>query len=255
MDSFTDHQFEVCAGDLDSLTAAYKGGADRVELCAALADGGLTPSRGLIGAAVMCPIRRRHVLLRSRGGDFAYNDAEKALMAQDGVWAIQMGVNGLVCGGLNADGTVDRPFLEELVDLAHAGGASFTFHRAFDLCRDPLEALDVLIDAGVDYLLTSGCAQSAVAGAEVIRMLVRHAAGRLRVIAAGGVNAANAEELLRYTGCQDVHASARTAVASPMTYRRPGVNMGAPGADEYSRLVTDPQEVARIAAIVHSFNR
>lgn len=127
-----------------------------------------------------------------------------------------------------------------------AAGMSVTFHRAFDLCRDPFKALDDIMALGCDRLLTSGCASSALAGSGLIADLRIRAAGRLTLLPGGGVNPGNAAEIMRLTGCRELHASARSSLASVMTYRRDGVAMGAPGSDEYCRLETSAEIVRGI---------
>lgn len=197
---------EICCADYNSVLAAIEGGAQRVELCTGLNEGGMTPSAGLIEAAVATGIRV-HVLIRPRGGDFVYSDAEKRIMLSDIRIAKRCGVSGVVVGALNEDGAIDREFLDRCLD--EAGGMSVTFHRAFDCCINPIETLDMLIDAGVDYLLTSGHAPDAMDGAPLLRNLMARASGRIKIIAAAGINSSNIERLADETGCMEFHASAR----------------------------------------------
>lgn len=235
---------EVCAGSIDSASAAAKGGAARIELCSGLAEGGITPSAGLIKAARAIEGLKVNVLIREREGDFLYTPVEIEAMATDVDVCRSLRADGVVVGALTADGRVDIEACRTI--LASKGDMSVTFHRAFDLCRDPFEALDTLIELGIDRVLTSGLAGSAIEGAEMLRKLNDHAAGRIIILAGGGVNSGNVRKLIESTGVKEVHASARSSVASDMQFRRGGVSMGAPGADEYSRKVTDAAEVAAI---------
>ena len=197
---------EICCADYNSVLAAIEGGAQRVELCSGLNEGGMTPSAGLIEAAVATGIRV-HVLIRPRGGDFVYSDAEKRIMLSDIRIAKRCGVSGVVVGALDEDGAIDRVFLDRCIE--EAGGMSVTFHRAFDCCCNPIETLDGLIYAGVDYLLTSGHAPNAMDGAPLLSNLMTRASGRIKIIAAAGINSSNIERLADETGCMEFHASAR----------------------------------------------
>lgn len=235
---------EVCAGDIESVKAASEGGASRVELCSALGEGGVTPSVGFLRQALRVPGLRVHVLIRPRGGDFLYTPEEVDAMVEDIRACREAGAHGVVIGALTPDGDIDLPACRRMVEAA--GDMSVTFHRAFDLCRDADEALEAIIGLGCDRLLTSGQAASALEGVDLLRRLHDKAAGRLIILAGGGVSPDNAAEILEKSGTNEVHASARASVASPMRYRKEGVAMGAPGSDEYSRKVTSPEIVARI---------
>lgn len=239
---------EVCAGSIDSAMAAANGGAARIELCSGLADGGVTPSAGLIKAVRAINSIKVNVLIREREGDFLYTSDEIDAMAYDVETCNSLGVDGVVVGALTADGRVDVDACRKM--LAGKGSMSVTFHRAFDLCRDPFEALDALIELGVDRVLTSGLAASAPEGVEMLRQLNSYAAGRIIILAGGGVKSSNVRDLVDQTGVTEVHASARSAVGSKMEFRRGGVSMGTPGTDEYSRKVTDPVEVAAIVKAI-----
>ena len=238
---------EVCAGDIDSVYAAARGGARRVELCSALADGGITPSTGFLRQALAVEGMKVHVLIRPRGGDFLYTSREVDAMLDDIVAARETGAHGVVIGALRPDGAIDMEATRRMVDAA--AGMNVTFHRAFDLCRDPFEALDQIVDSGCNRLLTSGQAPTALQGVELLRQLQQRAGAAFTVLAGGGVNELNAAEIIRLSGVREVHASARHTVESHMTYRRPGVAMGAPGSDEYSRKTTS---AAMVAAIVQA---
>lgn len=240
---------EVCAGDIDSVYAALHGGAGRVELCSGLEEGGLTPSYGFIKEACGIEGLGKHVLIRPRGGDFLYSEREKRLMYVDIRKALEAGADGVVIGALKADGQIDSDFTRACV--AEAEGRSVTFHRAFDLCADPVSSLERLIDAGCDRLLTSGQAATAETGLPLLRELTARAGDRLSVMPGCGVNAGNAWNILRGCGAREIHASARKPVTSLMRHRIAGVEMGQAGRDEYTRLTTSEEAVREIVESFH----
>lgn len=237
-------KLEVCCGDIDSVIAANRGGASRIELCSALADGGVTPSLGFMTQACRISEIPVNVLIRPRGGDFVYTSDEVEVMACDIKAAKQSGCNAVVIGALTPEGDIDMDACRVLVEAAD--GVEITFHRAFDLCRDPFKALEQVIELGCNRLLTSGLAASAEEGADMLRRLNEKAAGRLTILAGAGVSPANAAAIVTAAGVSEIHASARSSFPSPMLYRREGVPMGAPGTDEYSRKITDEKVVKSI---------
>lgn len=235
---------EVCCADIDSLIAARKGGADRVELCTGLSEGGLTPSPGLISMASSLGFREINVLIRSHGGDFIYDSGDMMIMMRDIQMAGDSGATGIVWGGLTPDGMIDMENLRSVRTFAR--DLNLTFHRAFDLCSDPREALEDIIKSGCTSLLTSGLAVSALKGADMIGDLRKWANGRIDIIAGAGINSFNCKAIVEKTGVKTIHATARRPVESRMKYRRSGVSMGAPDSDEYTRLVTSAEEVSNI---------
>ena len=239
---------EICAGSVESAIAARDGGAQRIELCAALEVGGVTPSAGLIAQARKIEGLTLNVIIRPRGGDFLYNEYEAACMEHDIRTCKQLGVDGVVIGALTADGDIDTTLCKRLIEAAE--GMSITFHRAFDMCRDPRKALEELIEMGCDRVLTSGQASTAQAGITLLRELVEQANGRIIIMPGCGVNSNNAAAILQATGAQEIHASARKSVGSGMLFRHSGVSMGNPDSDEYARKETDINEVR---AIIDSF--
>lgn len=241
---------EVCAGDIDSVIAAAAGGASRVELCSALGEGGVTPSIGFIRSALKVPGIRVHVLIRPRGGDFLYTPEEVDCMVDDIVAAREAGVQGVVIGALTPDGDIDIPACKKMMDAAT--GISVTFHRAFDLCRDPFKALEDIISLGCDRILTSGQAQTALEGKDNLAGLVKRANGRIIILAGAGVSQSNAAEIINSSGTNEVHASAREAIESGMRFRHSGVSMGTPGSDEYSRKTTSADIVKQIVSQINS---
>ncbi|MBQ5777092.1 MAG: copper homeostasis protein CutC [Bacteroidaceae bacterium] len=235
---------EVCAGSVESVAAARNGGAARVELCSALEIGGITPSVGLITEARHIEGIALNVLIRPRGGDFLYNESEVATMEQDIVAARQCGADGVVIGALTAEGDVDVQVCNRLIKAAE--GMSITFHRAFDMCRNPFLALEDIISLGCHRILTSGQAASAYAGITLIKQLVEAAQGRISIMPGCGVNATNATAILNSTGCYEIHASARTSVESRMQYRHNGVSMGSSDNDEYAHMESNETLIRQI---------
>jgi copper homeostasis protein len=194
---------EACVDSVASAVAAERGGAHRLELCDALFDGGTTPSAGMIASckeAVAIPV---FVIIRPRGGGFVYSDAERDVMRRDVVAARELGADGVVIGGLRSDGTVDTDLVRLLRDAARE--LPVTFHRAFDLTPDLERALEALVAAGLQRVLTSGGAPTAIEGAEVLASLVRQAGARITVMAGGGVREENVLELVRVSGVREVH--------------------------------------------------
>ena len=238
-------QLEICAADMHSVHAAADGGANRVELCSGLAEGGMTPSAGFVAAALKPPGIKVHVLIRPRPGDFLYDDEEAGIMLHDIKTMRELGADGVVIGALTPDGDVDMALCRKLV--SEAGDMSITFHRAFDLVRSPKEALEDIIQLGCHRVLTSGCAASAQEGVEMLECLQQQAGERLTILAGGGVSPSNAAEIMKKGGVHELHASARAPLASGMRHKHQGVSMGAAGTDEYTRLTTDTDIVNQIA--------
>lgn len=238
---------ENCAGSLSSALRAQLGGADRVELCAALSEGGLTPSWGEVQQARMQLSIRLHVLIRPRSGDFLYNSLEQAVMLEDIKRYAALGVDGFVLGALTAEGTVDTQLMERFIGAAE--GRSITFHRAIDMCRDPRAALEEVIALGCGRVLSSGAAASALEGAPLLAQLIDQARGRITIMPGGGITPENIAELARRTGASEYHLSARSPQSSAMRYRNPAVSMGGSGdIDEYAQLLTDPDKLRQARA-------
>ena len=240
------YRFEICANSVESCLAAQQGGADRVELCASIPEGGTTPSYGEMLVARRLLTIRLHAIIRPRGGDFLYNAHEAAAMIADIQAARQAGVDGVVVGCLTAEGDIDLPLLDRLLD--EAKGLSVTFHRAFDSCRNPFAALELLATRGVDRILTSGQQPTAPEGAPLLRHLVEAAANRITILAGCGVNETNIRSLAQTTGVTEFHFSAREPVASAMKVRNAAVKMGNKDVDEYMRMVTTAHRVRETIA-------
>jgi copper homeostasis protein len=236
---------EVCVDSVESAIRAQEGGAARVELCDNLLEGGTTPSAGAIAVARDRLTLGLNVIIRPRGGDFCYSEVEFEVMRQDVRRARELGADGVVIGLLREDGTVDAERTRALVELARP--ASVTFHRAFDMCRDPHEALETLVGLGLDRVLTTGQENSIGDGLELVADLVRRAGGRIIVMPGGG-NDRNVKTILVRTGAKEVHVTGTRSVESRMRHRNPRCFMGGElRPPEYSWSVTDP---ARIRAIV-----
>jgi len=232
---------EVCVDSIESAIAAQRGGAHRIELCSALADGGVTPSCGLIEAVRKQVDITTHVMIRPRGSDFCYSDLEFQAMQRDIVMAKEAGADGVVLGILDLDGRVDVPRTKQLVALAKP--LRVTFHRAFDMSFDLLESLRDLQNTGVHCVLSSGGKQTAVEGSETLKRLVDAADGTIGIMAAGGITESNVAQLLEQTGVREIHASLRSIVASPMRHQNRGVSLGTAQGREYERSVVDEEKV------------
>ena len=197
---------EVCCADVQSVRAAMEGGAHRVELCEALEVDGLTPSAEMMAEAIRLGIPVQ-VLIRPRQGDFVYDKTEVQSMLEGIRLAKRLGANGVVIGALKPDGSIDEETVRRLA--AEAKGLSITFHRAFDVCARPMEALEQIIALGCHRLLTSGQAPTAEQGIPLIKRLVGQAAGRLSIMPGSGVNPGNARLILSETGAREIHGSLR----------------------------------------------
>ena len=239
-------KLEVCCDSLDSVQAAVCGGASRIELCSALTEGGLTPSVGMVREALRISSVPINVLIRPRGGDFLYSHAEWRAMQEDVAAMRDLGVHGVVIGGLLADGRIDEEHTAQLVE--QAGSLSVTFHRALDMSSDPEAGIASLCEMGVHRLLTSGMAATALEGVARISQWQQQFGERLILMPGCGVNSKNVAEIVRRTGATEVHASAKQLVQSGMLFRRDDVKMGSADRDEFARYVTDESEVRKIRA-------
>ena len=242
---------EVCVDSVESAVNAEAGGASRLELCAGVAEGGITPSLGMLREVkkrVRIPV---FVMLRPRGGDFLYSEDELAVMRQDLQLVKENGADGVVLGLLRPDGTIDEENCSKFLQLA--APMSTTFHRAFDMVKNPLRSLEVLIKLGFHRLLTSGCDSTALEGLPLIKQLVEQAQGRIIVVPGGGITERNLERVLRGSGATEFHCSARGSRSSQMQYRNSAVAMGASyGPPEYAVKVADPDRVAALISIAHA---
>lgn len=239
---------ELCVEGIDGFLAAQEAGADRVELCASLMEGGLTPSLATIRAAVRAARIPVHVIIRPRGGDFLYSQAEFDTMVEDIKALRSEGVAGVVIGCLTPDGRIDETRTAALVEAARP--MSVTCHRAFDMTADAGEALEALVRCGVNRVLTSGQRDTAVEGIAILKSAVEQAAGRIVIMGCGALDADNIRKVRDETGLVEMHFAALKIVASGMAFRNPHVGMGGTEKDrEYELTLTDGDAVrATIAA-------
>lgn len=199
---------EVCCGSKADVEEARCGGASRIELCSALELGGLTPSIGLINEAVKTLGQMQlGVIIRPRGGDFVYSKSELETMEADIRMAVSLGADVIVTGALTAAGDIDREACLKLLSVAPE--KSYTFHRAFDVCRNPGEALEEIISLGFDRLLTSGCCPTAEEGIPQIADLIRQADGRIKIMPGSGITPRNIQKIEQMTKATEFHSTAR----------------------------------------------
>jgi len=232
---------EVCVDSVDGLHRAIEGGADRIELCSALEIGGLTPSAGLIRAASSSPIPVV-AMIRPRGGDFVFDDAEVALMLDEIEAVAVSGLQGVVLGASLHDGRLDARILDKLVNHARQRGLRCTLHRAIDLCPDLEEAVGLAIELGFERILTSGGAKSALAGLDGLQRCFDAAAGRIVIMPGAGINADNVDRLAARLPLTDVHASCSEPVPAPSP------QVAAFGFDTGGRRQTSSAKVAALKA-------
>lgn len=253
-----DFKFEICANSVESCLAAQEGGADRVELCAGIPEGGTTPSYGEIKLArKLLTTTKLHVIIRPRGGDFLYTPLELERMEEDIRMCRQLGVNGVVIGCLTEEGEVDMEANRRLIDAAKGAvnaaegiqalrPMSVTFHRAFDRTANPMKALEDIIVLGCDRILTSGQQPKAIDGISLLAQLERRieeSESGIQLLAGSGVNEDNIREIFDATGIHEYHFSARVNVPSRMKHYNHEVYMGAKAADEANSLVTSAERV------------
>lgn len=236
-------KIEICANSVESAVKAQEGGAYRVELCAGIPEGGTTPSFGDIRMArQLLQKTKLHVIIRPRGGDFLYSKLELDIMLHDIKVARQLGADGVVFGCLTAEGNVDIPAMKMLMNAV--GDMSVTFHRAFDMCKNPQEALEQIIALGCNRILTSGQEPNAVKGIPLLKELVKQADGRIIIMPGCGVNPSNILQIAEETGTSEFHFSGRSTYESGMIYRNPKVSMGGTvKIEEYEKDVTNPDIV------------
>ncbi len=236
--------FEVCVDSVESAKAAQAGGANRIELCSALGEGGLTPSLGLmevVRSRLTLPIA---VMIRPRAGDFCYSTADFEVMRRDLVALKERGADMIVLGLLEPDGSIDTARTRELIALARP--LPVTFHRAFDMTRDARVALETLIEMGCERVLTSGQEKSVLEGLDLLVELVQQAGDRIRVVPGGGITERNLPRILRECPVKEFHVSASATRDSRMVYRNTRIPMGRTlAASEYALSTADESRVRR----------
>ncbi|BAX82027.1 copper homeostasis protein CutC [Labilibaculum antarcticum] len=240
---------EICCYSVQSAIIAEQSGADRIELCAGVHEGGTTPSASCIKMAkelVRIPV---HVIVRSRGADFCYSDIEFECMKLDIKYCKEVGVDGVVSGVLLSDGSIDVERTKELIDLAKP--MNFTFHRAFDMVKDHFKALEELIEIGADRILTSGGEQTAVLGQDLLKDLVEKASGRIVIMPGSGISHENILSLKKHTGAEEFHCSAKSLVRGKMEYQNPKIAMGGEEkVPEFEFYEADSQKIRKIVSIL-----
>jgi len=242
---------EICVENTDGLVAAQNAGADRAELCASLVEGGLTPSYGMVREAQRVAKIPFFVMVRPRGGDFLYSEIEFNSMLEDVKAFRDMGVEGIVAGCLTADGRIDVGRMKAIVEAARP--MKVTCHRAFDMTRDHVEAIEALVEAGVDRVLTSGRHETGVEGIDVLRETVAAARGRIVIMGCGALDATNIAKVLDSTHVDEVHFAALVWERSGMQFRNAHVGMGGTELDrEYSNQVTSEPLVRQIIAVARA---
>lgn len=236
---------EIVVYNIESALKAQEGGADRIELCNNPGEGGTTPSFGVIEDVRQNVSMDVYVMIRPRGGDFLYSNYEFHAMKRDIYQCQRLSVDGIVLGILNANGTIDKKRCKELIDKARP--LKVTCHRAFDMTRDPFEALEDCVEVGFDRILTSGQKPKAIDGINLISELVKRAKDRITIMPGSGVNEDSVEEIVTQSGAREIHFSAMVYRDSAMQFRNPGIDkMGMEGASEYQLRTVDPERVRKI---------
>lgn len=242
-------KLEVVCYNIGSVAEAVAGGADRIELCASPGEGGTTPSQGTILRAKGISDVPVFVMIRPRGGDFLYSDLEFEVMKEDIRIAKQSGADGVVLGILKKDGTIDKDRCAELIGLAYPMGVSC--HRAFDMARNPLLALEDCIEAGFHRILTSGQQPSVEKGLPLLRQLVEKAAGRISIMPGAGIREQNVQEIVRESRAKEIHISGRIHTPSEMEFINLAASMGDEG-DEYKKLIASADRVRAIKELANN---
>ena len=217
MDERMKPMVEICTGSYADCMAAFHGGAERVELNSALSVGGLTASVAVLRCVKKETTLKVICMVRPRAGGFCYDEAETKIMMEEGRLLLENGADGIAFGFLHADGTVHRERTLQMSELIHSSGKEAVFHRAFDVTKDPFQAMEVLLSCKIDRLLTSGQRAKAMQGAELIAQLQDRFGDRIEILAGSGVNAQNAGELLARTGIRQVHSSCKGYRLDPTT--------------------------------------
>jgi copper homeostasis protein len=229
---------EICVDRMDSVNHCAMAGIDRIELCAALSEGGLTPSLGFLRAARRQFTGKIMMMIRPRSGDFLYSQAEKDIMLDEVALASDHGADGIVFGCLQPDGCIDEEFTSAMI--AKASSMDITFHRAFDVTPDLFSSLETLIRLGIPRILTSGGKADVWQGMENITALIRQAGQDITILPGGGLTSARASEFIHHTMTKEIHLSARSKFSSAMQYRREDIPMGASQIlDEYTHNAAD----------------
>ncbi|MFM8805789.1 MAG: copper homeostasis protein CutC [Sphingomonadales bacterium] len=250
MSTATSYLLEIATTDYETTRLAVQGGAHRIELCASLSEGGVTPSYGTIRRCRESFSVALYPIIRPRGGDFLYNDQEFEIMKQDVLLCKSLQCEGVVIGLLCADGQIDLKRTAALIALAYPMGV--TFHRAFDRCIDPSKALEQLIDIGCERILTSGQQPTAPEGVDLIARLQQQADDRIVIMPGSGVRPDNVIDLAKRTGCIEFHSSLRASVKSNMQFVHPAF---ANSAESYQNPAIDPKKVGQFIEALASLSK
>ena len=241
---------EVAAFTPNAALAAYKAGADRIELCSGYAEGGLSPSAATIEWVRQNVHLPLHVMVRPRIGDFVYNATEKEIMLRDIKFCKDLKVDGVVAGVLTTAGEVDAEFTKKMVEASHP--MAFTFHRAFDLCNDLPAAIETFIQCGVQRVLTSGGEADCIAGLHTIAALLKQADGKIIILPGGGINLENVNEIIKLKGIQEIHLSGKQLVRSKMS-KHSKVSFTSFGeVDDYNWFECEPRIIETLRKKVES---
>lgn len=242
------YTLECCVDSAESALEAKLGGADRIELCSALVIGGLSPSVSLFEKIKEETDIRTHVLLRPRYGDFCYTDMEHEILKKEVRMFGKMGADAVVIGSLCPDGSLDMEQMKELMEAA--GDMDVTLHRAFDMCRDPFQALEDAKRLGIKTILTSGQKNNCVDGVELLKDLVKEADGKIDIMIGSGVDASVIPLLYEKTGAVSYHMSGKITLQSRMEYKKADVTMGAASVNEYEIFRTSEEKVRAARTIL-----
>ncbi len=239
---------EVCADCVQSAVNADNAGADRIELCSNLVIGGVTPGKALFKLVKKYTQVKVRVLLRPRYGDYCYNAYEFEQLKEEVQMYHELGADGVVMGILRPDGRLDEERMSELIKIA--GNMDTALHRAFDSCIDPMETMEQAVSLEMKTILTGGQCGNAWNGRELLKELYEKSAGRIQILAAGGINAEEIKRLISFTGITSYHMSGKIAVDSIMTYRKEGISMGLPERDEYALWQTSEEKVTQAVQVL-----
>lgn len=246
---------EICTFSLESCKIAQQSGANRIELCGGMNEGGTTPSAGLVNLVcrhISTPIR---IMLRPRGGDFCYSENEWLTIYEDFEAYKNTGAEGFVIGALTPNGGIDIESLGRFLETVRKANnrLKFTFHRAFDVCKDPFEALEQLIDLGFDTILTSGQQNFAIDGISLLAELIKKANKRIEIMVGSGINAQNAEQFLNI-GVDALHLTGKSIVESKMIYRKADVSMASSlPSSEFEIFETNLQKCQEIVSLIRNY--
>lgn len=241
---------EACVDSVESALAAQNGGATRIELCGNLIIGGTTPSPCLFQEIREHSDICAHILIRPRFGDFCYTDHEFRIICREVRNFRKLGADGVVIGILKPDGTLDMERMKALMEEAE--GMSVTLHRAFDVCVDPLEAMQQAKELGIHTILTSGQKNHCLDGRDMLKKLVELEEGRITIQVGSGVDADTIRKIQPYTGAHAFHMSGKQNLKSPMIYRKEGVSMGIPSVSEFEIIRTEEEKIRQACQVLES---